>query len=122
MKKPIFAILALAAFASTPTHAALVNAGFEDDNVFANGANGGVVPTGWSNTSSGGPHNFYLTDGANLAPYGIAGAHTGDQYLLLHTAGNGALARILQDDASLTWADDVSIGDTISISVWMNYR
>lgn len=104
--------------ASAATTIPLTNAGFESDSVPSN--TGGILtPTGWTLHASE-SWTSYVGDGNWLSPNGIAGAHSGDQFLLAFTPSAGLYSSIRQD-TGLLWSS-LSAGDTLTVGAWTTYR
>ena len=91
---------------------ALANAGFETDDVPANG-NLQAAPTSWIAVPSVGLE--YLGDGATFP--GISGGQGGSDQFFLAANGNS----IIRQDSSLLWTS-LSAGDTLTVSAWTTYR
>ncbi len=123
---PVAGLTAVFAVAP-PGPVAVSNGSFEVMDVPADGILSATVPATWAWVQlepSGTAVNLYLTDGACLAPVGIAAPHTGGQYLLLHTArpaGSENATSAIHQDTPLLWSD-LAVGDTLTVAAWTAYR
>ncbi|MBT3293674.1 MAG: hypothetical protein HN919_19940 [Verrucomicrobia bacterium] len=112
---------------STGTSVPLSNGGFEDPDVTANSsvaaAPASLNPTGWNGAGTGGQSLNIHNDGSVYGGAAIAGAHGGDQYVVLHTGGSnpsGAFSSVDQD-TGLLWSD-LTAGDALTVTAWTTYR
>jgi hypothetical protein len=115
MRSQTTSLAALAAFTlAGPASAVLVNAGFETDDVAANGFSN-ITPTSWTGYGTGGK---YIGDGNVFG--GISGANSGDQYFLAYV-NNGIPVSQIRQDSTLMWST-MTVGDTLTISAYTTYR
>lgn len=93
----------------------VTNADFEIEDVPENQYLDNVLPSGWTDFGSGA---FYPADSAFAAAQGIAGAQSGDQYLILHTWSGHITIR---QELALDWTD-LNAGDMLTLKMWTTYR